>query len=346
MARNINIHGHLILPQVFGKAGDQGPEIIWGDDDRATMRIGKRFTLLVTLDSREREKTYGVRETSERNLKGAHDPHMRLEEMDKKGIDVMGVTLNAQMYFYDLEARLARDFHAAANDGLAEYCEARPDRFFFMTTLPLQDIDASLKELDRVIRLGSRGVHVGAHSIGGRELYDKAFWPIYARMEEAGLPLFVHPYPFELSGLAPNRFGGPMLEFPYQSSMAATYLILGGVLDDFPKLNICISHGGGFLPYQFGRIEAFAKLKPEFLPKRPLREYLSNFYFDNLIHDPVARQYLVDWMGPSNVLVGDNFGGLDSADGFAFLEELDLSPEAAEAIAGGNAERIFGLSSD
>jgi aminocarboxymuconate-semialdehyde decarboxylase len=343
MSRKINIHGHLILPQLFGKAGDLGPEVIWHEDGRASLRIGNRFTKLLTVSSREEEKVAGARATTEKVLKGASDPTVRVAEMDEKGIDVMGVTNNAQMYFYGIDAKLASRFQSTANDALAEYCAAFPQRFFFMATLPLQDLEASAHELDRAIRIGARGIHVGAYGIAGRELYDEAFWPLYGKMAEAGLPLFVHPYPFELAGIPPTRFGGPMLEFPYQSSMAATNLMLSGALDAFPNLKVCISHGGGFLPYQFGRIEAFAKLNPAVRAKRPLREYLSQLYFDNLVHEIAARKYLVDWMGSSNVLVGDNYGGLDSADGFAYLDELGLPVQASDSIAGGNAALLFGL---
>ncbi len=343
MSRNINIHAHIIPPQVFGKAGEHGPDIIWHDDGHASLRVGQRFTKLLTVESREAEKVHGVRETTERVIRGTRDPAARLAEMDEKGVDVMGISLNAQMYFYGIDPQLAANFHAAANDALAEYCASCPSRFFFMATLPLQDVDASTRELERAIRLGARGVHVGAYDIGGRELHDPVFWPLYARMEEAGLPILVHPYPFELTGAKPGAFGGPMLEFPYQSSIAATNFMLGGVLDAFSQLNVCISHGGGFLPYQFGRIEAFASVNPNNRAKRPLREYLSQFYFDNLVHELEARRYLVDWMGSANIVVGDNFGGIDSADGFAYLAELNLPAEDEDAIAGGNAARIFGL---
>src|SRR3546814_16419033 len=87
-----------------------------------------------------------------------------------------------------------------------------------MAMLPLQDLEASARELDRAIELGARAITVGAHSIAGRELYDEDLWPLYARMAEAGLPLFVHPYPFALVGAPRTRFDGPMLEFPYQST--------------------------------------------------------------------------------------------------------------------------------
>src|SRR3546814_5421444 len=104
-------------------------------------------------------------------LRGSSDPHIRLAEMDQKGIDILVVSNNAQMYFYNIDAGLAIDFHQTANDALAEYCEAEPDRLFFMAMLPLQDLEASARELDRAIELGARAVTVGAHSIAGRELY-------------------------------------------------------------------------------------------------------------------------------------------------------------------------------
>src|SRR3546814_20917456 len=106
--------------------------------------------------------------------------------MDQKGIDILVVSNNAQMYFYNIVAGLAIDFHQTANDALAEYCEAEPDRLFFMAMLPLQDLEASARELDRAIELGARAITVGAHSIAGRELYDEDLWPLYARMAAAG----------------------------------------------------------------------------------------------------------------------------------------------------------------
>src|SRR3546814_13190471 len=95
-----------------------------------------------------------------------------------------------------------------------------------------------------------------------RSWYDEDLWPLYARMAEAGLPLFVHPYPLALVGAPRTRFDGPMLEFTYQSSMAATNLILSAALAAVPDLNVCISPGGGFFPYQFGRVEACAQPNP------------------------------------------------------------------------------------
>src|SRR3546814_12570274 len=92
--------------------------------------------------------------------------------------------------------------------------------------------------------------------------------------------------------------------------------MLGGVFDDFPNLKVYVSHGGGFIPYQFGRIETFAGLISGVRCKKPPREYLKNFYFDTLIHELDDRKYLVNCMGSDNIIVGDNHGGMDSVDGF------------------------------
>src|SRR3546814_16119691 len=103
MIKKINIHAHLILPQVMGKAGAAGPEIIWHDDGRASLRIGSRFTKLVSVASRVDEELIGKRATIEKLLRGSSDPHIRLAEMDQKGIDILVVSNNAQMYFYNIE---------------------------------------------------------------------------------------------------------------------------------------------------------------------------------------------------------------------------------------------------
>src|SRR3546814_18916978 len=97
-----------------------------------------------------------------------------------------------------------------------------------MAMLPLQDLEASARELDRAIELGARAITVGAHSIAGRELYDEDLWPLYARMAEAGLPLFVHPYPFALVGAPRPRFGAPLLDSPYPPSLPPPHLLPRG----------------------------------------------------------------------------------------------------------------------
>jgi aminocarboxymuconate-semialdehyde decarboxylase len=126
-------------------------------------------------------------------------------------------------------------------------------------------------------------------------------------------------------------------------TVAFATLLYGGVLDEFPNLKICLPHGGGAVPYQFGRFEWAAGVTPGVKSKKSLREYLSNFYFDVVIHDVQARQYLVEFMGADNLVVGSNFPGWDAVNGFEFVEELNLTDGDSEKIVSGNATRLFKL---
>src|SRR5262249_1805831 len=141
----------------------------------------------------------------------------------------------------------------------------------------------------------------------------------YEKMLEYDAPLFIHPWPTTLAGTARHPLGlDSVVDYISQETIAFATLLYGGVMDLFPELKVYITHGGGFVPYQFGRLEAFTGPKKS-KAKLPLREYLSRFYFDLLVHDVKARRYLVEFMGADNLVIGSNYAGMDSAEGFAML---------------------------
>ncbi|GAA3581431.1 amidohydrolase family protein [Amycolatopsis ultiminotia] len=339
----IDIHAHVIPPEILGKAGRHGPDIVFDEDDTMVIRVGDYRLRGVSVAGNEEAKVVGRKAQQERYVAGLGDPLRRVAELDDKDIDVLGVTIPPLFYFYDIEAETAIEFARAANDALARYCEAAPQRFFYMPSLPLQDVGASVEEIRRNAARGARGVNVGGRGLAGKELYSEELWPIYQELERQDLPLCIHPSPTELSGRPADRYTGLILDYPFECAQSVNNLVLGGVFDDFPRLKVYVSHGGGFIPYQFGRIETFATLNRQVRAKNPPRQYLKNFFFDTLVHDLAARRFLVDWMGPDNLVVGDNYGGMDSVDGFAFLDELSLDAGSADKIRGGNARELFKL---
>jgi aminocarboxymuconate-semialdehyde decarboxylase len=338
----IDIHSHVMPAGIWGKAGRYGPDLSF-DDGTVVYRVGEYRLRGNSVAGDEEARATGRKVPPERQIARLEDPMVRVAELDDKNIDVLGVTIPPLFYFYAIEPDIAVRFAQAANDALASYCEAAPSRFFFMPSLPLQDIDASIDEIRRNVQRGARGVNVGGRDLAGRELYSEELWPIYSELERLELPLFIHPYPSAIDGRPADRYTGLMLDYPFECAQSVNNLILGGVFDDFPGLKVYVSHGGGFIPYQFGRIETFATLNGEVRAKKPPRTYLKNFYFDTLVHDLTARRFLVEWMGPDNLVVGDNYGGMDSVDGFAFLDELELDASSAGKIMGGNARTLFKL---
>ena len=340
----IDIHAHVIPPAILGKAGRYGPDILFDPDGTMVIRVGDYRLRGETVAGEKEAQVVGRKAQQERYVAGLGDPMMRVAELDAKDIDVMGVSIPPLFYFYGIERDIAVDFTRAANEALADYCAAAPKRFFFMPSLPLQDIQASIEEVRRSVARGARAVNMGGRDLAGKELYSEEMWPLFQELEQHDLPLFIHPYPMEIKdGKAPDRYTALILDYPFECTRSVNNLILGGVFDAFPKLKVYVSHGGGFIPYQFGRIETFATLNKQVKCKKPPRDYLKNFYFDTLIHELAARKYLVDWMGADNLVVGDNHGGMDSVDGFAFVDEMELDTVSADKIKGGNSRALFKL---
>jgi len=327
---NVDVHAHILMPEVMGRAGEYGPALDLLPDGSRFLRIGpyRAATRMRSID----------------DIAEMRDPAVRLREMDERGIDVMGITISPLYYLYWATADIAIPFASLQNDVLADFCSEAPDRLFFMCTLPMQDPDAAIAELERAADLGARGVNVGTGGFGGFDLDHERYWPLYDRLQALDLALFLHPYPLVIEEGHADRYNlSWVVGYNFQETEAFAHLTLGGVLDRFPRLRIYITHGGGFVPYQFGRLELASRSGSSTRARRQLRDYLSNFYFDILVHDLGAREFLLEFMGSDNLVVGSNFGGWDAANGFAMLDELDLDAETHRKIAGENARRLFGL---
>lgn len=329
----IDTHAHVILPETMGKAGKYGPSIVTTEDGHGIMKVGP----------------YESRVGSGRGMTAADfekmgDPRQRIRELDERHIDMMAITISPLFYLYWAEEDIRTAFAAVQNDALSKYCAEDPARLFWLATLPLPDVEASVSEIRRAVGLGTRGVNVGTGDFDGVDLDSETLWPVYEELEKSRLPLFIHPYPLTMSSGREDRYNlSWIVGYNYQESVAYSHLVLGGVFDAFPGLKVIITHGGGFIPYQAGRIEEARRRQPDVKAKQPIDAYTENVYFDILLHDVWARQYLVETVGADQLVVGDNYGGWDAADGFAMLEELELSDSDREKISGGNARTLFGL---
>lgn len=348
MSLAVGIHSHIIPPAINGAAGPHGPEFTLTESGSWMMRSGSQRFMLHAISHTDYESGKGGEDPREWGDR-LSNPHRRLEEMNEIGLDAMVVTWSPPLYMYEIEAEYGIPYAQAYNDALAEYCAADPKRLYFLASLQYQDMAAATKEAERAIReLGARGVFSGATNLGGHELDDPAMFPLYELLVDAGLPLSIHPGSL---GAGRHLVGVPgkprelaTIGFPLQEMRAIFTLIVGGVFDRFPDLKVCVSHGGGFFPYQFGRIEEFQKLEGDKrVPKKEIVEYIDNLYFDAVVHDVRARRLLVDVMGAEHVLLGSNYAGMDSVDGRKLVDELGLPEADQAAIRGENAKRIFKL---
>jgi aminocarboxymuconate-semialdehyde decarboxylase len=236
------------------------------------------------------------------------DLDLRRKAMDRTGVAVQALSLTQPMVYFargDLGRRLA----AAFNDALAEAHTAFPDRFVGCMTLPMQDPAAAVNELQRAARLpGIRAVYLGTN-VNGRDLSDPAFAPVFERCEEFELPVLLHPLnvlggerlrPYYLANLLGN---------PFDTAVAAAHLVFGGVLDRFPRLQVCLPHAGGALPYVAGRLQHGQRVRPEARDRarRPFTAYLRRFTYDTISHSPEALGWLIRTVGADRVMVGSDF---------------------------------------
>ena len=194
----------------------------------------------------------------------------------------------------------------SVNDGIANMARAFPERLMGMGTLPMQNPDAAVAELERIVKQhGFRSVELGT-SIGDEQLADKRFRPVLRRALELDVFIFAHPY--SNSGVCnlDDYYLSNLIGNPLQTTLMVSHLMFSGVLDELKKLRICLAHGGGYVPYQIGRFNHGHTVRKETraLTKTKPNALLRRFYYDALTHDPRALRYLIDLVGADRVVIG------------------------------------------
>lgn len=272
----------------------------------------------------------------------------RIGEMDEQGIDIEAISINP--FWYKAERDLATQLIKVQNEKLAELCGAHPDRFVAFTSVALQYPDLAVQQLEYGIKkLGMRGAAVGA-SVAGEEFSNPKFHPFWAKAEELGILIFIHPQStpelakrFKGNGWLSNVIGNPL-----DTTIALSHLIFEGTLDRFPGLKICSAHGGGFLPSYAPRSDNGCRVAPEEcnpdinLKKRPT-EYLRQMYFDTLVFTPEALRHLAAEVGSSQLVIGTDHpipwqaGSVDhilNTPGFTDAERRAMLGETAAKLLG------------
>jgi aminocarboxymuconate-semialdehyde decarboxylase len=214
-----------------------------------------------------------------------------------------------------------------------------------MATAPLQDGRLAAEELRYAVRLGMRAVQIGSH-VAGRNLDDPDHDPFWRVCQDEGLFILIHPVQ-PLGAPRFDRYGFVYLVGnPTEVGLAGACLILGGVLERFPALTVCLVHGGGPLPYQFGRLDhGFAtRADTQETATIPPREQLKRLYFDTLTYSEPALRYLIDLVGPEHVLFGtDTPFPIAERDPLRLIQSRIAGLPAGDQalILGGNAERLI-----
>jgi aminocarboxymuconate-semialdehyde decarboxylase len=270
------------------------------------------------------------------------DPAARLAAMDDAGVDVQLVSpMPLQHYWTDED--LAAKFSACTNEGVLEHCAAAPDRLFGLGTVPLQHPDLAVEVLDRATADGLRGVEVSTH-VAGRELADASLEAFWARAEELGAVVFVHPWGCTLGERLATAYLSNIVGQPVETTIALSRIVFSGLLDRHPGVKILAAHGGGYLPGYLGRGDHAWRVRPESRTCEHVpSSYLRRMWFDALVYTPETLRALVAAVGPDRVLLGTDYPfDMGITDPLDRLAEAGLSPEAAEAIRAGNAAAFLG----
>jgi aminocarboxymuconate-semialdehyde decarboxylase len=246
----------------------------------------------------------GMKANPENLVMGAE----RIRAMDEQGIDVAALSINP--YWYKAERDVAQALIKMQNEKLAELCATQPDRFVAFATIALQHPDLAVEQLEEGIKkLGLRGVSVGGN-VDGVELADPRFHPVWAKAEELGCLVFIHPVrtPEFAKRLAGNGELTNTIGFPLDTTIALSHLIFEGTLDRFPGLKICASHGGGFLGSYSPRSDAICASFPDRCAAVPLKkkptEYLRQLYYDSIVFTPEAMRHLIAEVGVGQIVMG------------------------------------------
>jgi len=273
----------------------------------------------------------------------------RLKEMDAMAIDMEVLSINP--FWYGKDRDTAAQIVKLQNEKLAELCAARPERFAAFASLTLQYPDLAVQQLETAVRKqGLRGAAIGA-SVLGEDFSDPKFHPVWAKAEELGAVLFIHPQStpelakrFKGNGWLSNTIGNPL-----DTTIALQHLIFEGTLDRFPGLKIIAAHGGGYLGSYAARGDHACFVSPQncnaniTLKKKP-SEYLNQLYFDAMVFTPEGLRHLVAQVGASQVMLGtDHPIPWEQHPVDHVFATTTLSDKQKIAILGGNAAKLLGM---
>jgi aminocarboxymuconate-semialdehyde decarboxylase len=331
VSKVVDIHSHYVGEDAVRRIRDEGERhgvtIRESPDGPPRVDVGGRLTGLPLVPS----LTSG---------------ELRQNWLELAGVDVQLVAGWMDLAGYHLPAEDGRWLAEVQNDAIAALVASAPDRYVAAAAVPLQDPEAAAKELDRAVtQLGHRAVQIGAR-IEETGLDDPALDPFWATAEQHGVPVVIHPAELSVPDRHRRLFLHILTGNPAETTHAAAAIMLGGVLDRFPRLRFVLVHGGGYLPYQIGRLERGAVAAPPPVRTRSARTprgHLSSFYFDTVLHDDRALRYLAEVAGAGHVVLGSDYPFPMRDDSpVATVERAIGAPGARTTILSGTASELLG----
>ena len=278
--------------------------------------------------------------------RGGHDIARRLADMDTAEVNMHVLSVSPQTWLYGQEASVGAAAAAIQNDEIARLVKEKPDRFCGIATLPMQAPEKAADELRRaMIKLGLRGAMTGSN-VGGKNLDDPSFEPLWAAAAELDAFFMIHPGNIAGADRLRSYYLNNLIGNPLDTTIAAACLIFGGVLERFPNFKPVMVHGGGFTPYQGGRWVHGWHVRPE--PKVHLKhspeKYLERFRYDTICHAKVSLEFLISSAGADRVFLGSDYPyDMGMMDCVRHVRSLDIPATDRDTILGNHAASILNL---
>ena len=274
------------------------------------------------------------------------DPSVRMDECNTYDVDIQVLSTVPVMFSYWSKADDALDLSKLLNDHIAAVVAEFPKRFIGLGTIPLQDTEKAVDELERCKTLKLAGVQIGSN-VNGKNLSEDELFTVFAAASDLGMAMFVHPWDMMGEGDMKKYWLPWLVGMPAETSRAICSMIFGGVFDRLPDLRVAFAHGGGSFPFTTGRVQHGFDVRPDLCAvdtQNAPSEYLGKFWVDSLVHDPDALKFLIKKVGSDKIAMGTDYPfPLGELKPGQLIESTDLSKEVQEKLLFQNALDWLGL---
>ena len=275
------------------------------------------------------------------------DPEIRLRDMDQQGIDVQAVSPSPFHYNYDYDADFTRNTCKIVNDRVAEVVASHPDRFVGLCTVPLQNCDLAIAELERCINeLGFKGVEISTN-VQGMDLTRAGLDKFFSRVEDLNTLIFMHPIGTSYKERMDDHYFRNTIGHPLESALAVGHLVFDGYLDKYSGLKICVAHGGGYIPAYYGRFDHPFRLRDDCRTKisKPPSKFVNQLFFDTVVFTETQLRHMIEVWGADHVVMGTDYPyDMAETDPVGHVNSVkNLSDEDKALVMGGNATKLLNL---